>query len=58
MTRTKPQVRRILKSDTPCGDCKHYADLGWMKVENMPMLGDLTCGNECSCELQFEDDIQ
>ena len=52
----KPKVRRVLHATESCDGCRRYAAKGWISVNQMPLIGELECGNFCKCTLEFEDD--
>lgn len=49
-------VRLVLNSLDGCHQCKADSNSGWMPVSKMGELGSRACGNDCSCDLQFEDE--
>jgi hypothetical protein len=51
-------VKRVLNAKESCDDCVAYANEGWMRLDEMPELGTLECGDFCKCDLIFSDDEQ
>lgn len=52
----EPLVRRVLNAKESCAGCSKYAAKGWIPVAEMPLLGELECGDFCKCDLEFKDD--
>lgn len=50
------QVRLILNNGNGCQECKNDAAAGWMSVKAIKDLGERQCGDDCTCDLHFEDD--
>lgn len=47
-------VKREINSKEGCAECLEYAAMGFIPVDEQPLLGELSCGDFCKCDLVFE----
>jgi hypothetical protein len=52
------RVKRVLNAQESCDECVEYAAMGYIPLDEMPLLGELECGPFCKCDLVFEEDEQ
>jgi hypothetical protein len=49
-------VKLMQNSKEGCEDCEADAAMGWMRLDEMGLLGTRICGDFCKCDLVFSDD--
>ena len=55
-SKDKVLVKRVLNAKESCPDCRHYAAKGYIPVSEQPLLGELSCGDFCRCDLVFKNE--